>query len=214
MKATRRKEVRRGICLGLMLFAVMLSLSSSAQEEKVLKVTFDGSNLSVTAVNAGAEELLQAMAREVKFKLITSGLPPTLKADVNFENVPLGKGIDRVIRALRIKSNVSHVAVYEKQGDKDVLYSLRVTGSSGGGPPPMGPPGKAEKMAPRPTAPPPLPPPPPPAIRKGPGEQEEAEQKRRLRREMEENILKKLREEGLTEEEIMERLRGLLRDGE
>lgn len=208
--------MRRGIiAVVFVLFTAMVGISVSAQEEKVLKVTFDGANLSVTAVNAGAEELLQAMAREVKFKLTTAGLPPTLKADVNFENVPLGKGIDRVIRALRIKTNVSHVAVYEKQGEKDVLYSLRVTGSSGSsGPPPMGPPGKAEKMAPRPTAPPPLPPPPPPAIRKGPGEQEEAEQKRRLRREMEENILKKLREEGLTEEEIMERLRGLLQERE
>jgi hypothetical protein len=205
------RPVGKFILLLLWLMIIMVPTLSAAAEtdkDKLLKVGYEGGNLSVNAVNAEAVELLRKIAAEAEFKLVASGFPQGFKVDVSFNNLPLEKGIDRVIRTLRKDASVSHVTVYERKGGQDMLYSLRVTYS--GGPrqrsaPAL--PAPAGKVAKRP--------PPKPKVKKKPvrkkveREMNEEEFQKWMDRDFVRELMDNLREEGWSEEDIMEHLRSL-----
>lgn len=193
---------------------VSSSLSLSAERKKVLEVRSDGVRVTVRAENAGAEELLKKVARQAGFKLVTSGFPKGVKVDVYFNNLPLGKGIDRIVKALRKDASVSHIAMFKREGGRDVLYSLRVTYSKGTKErgKPAGPPPAVEKKTER------LGPPRPPSSSKTgasgieTGETIEADVKQQMRQEISEKVKKQLRQEGWSEDEIMERIQNMLEE--
>ncbi len=211
MKSAVVERVVRSFIYSVVLLATALLIlpasSISAEKERVLKVRFDGKQLSVNAVNVEAEQLLRAIADEAKFKLTTSGFSQSVKADVSFDGVPLNKGIDRVIRALRSKANVSHLAVFGRKEGRDILYSLRVTysGGKGEGRPPALPAPRPQRLIKRPR----------PSTKKRAALKEKREEaKRELRKEIELRIIKQLRQEGLSKEEIMDHLQKLLKEKE
>ncbi len=199
-----------------LLAGTMLALpavSLSADKQRVLEVRYENSRLSVRAVNARAEALLKKIAAEARFKLDTSGFPKGVKVDVYFKNLPLDKGIDRIVKTLRKKASVSHIAMFQREESGNVLYSLRVTYSKSTGE-------RGKTAAP------------PPVVKKetkrsGPSsssktgvykieteEKMEADAKRQIRQEIAEKLRKQLRQEGWSRDEIEERLQKLLGEGE
>ncbi len=216
MKPTGKKKMRFKTGTVMFLLAgIMLALpalSLPADKQRVLEVRYENSRLSVRAVNAGAEALLKKVAAEARFKLVTSGFPKGVKVDVYFKNLPLDKGIDRIVKTLRKKASVSHIAMFRREEGGNVLYSLLVTYSKSTGE-------RGKTAAP------------PPVVKKetersGPSSSKtgvskietekkmEADAKRQMRQEIAEKLRKQLRQEGWSRDEIEERLQKLLGEGE
>lgn len=215
MKPTGKMKMRykTGIVMFLLsgTMLVLPAVSPSADEQRVLEVRYEDSRLSVRAVNAGAEALLKKIATEARFKLVTSGFPKGVRVDVYFKNLPLDRGIDQIVKTLRKKASVSHIAMFRREGGTNVLYSLRVTYSKSTGE-------RGKTAAP------------PPVVKKekersGPsssktgvseiktGEKTEADAKRQMRQEIAEKLREQLHQEGWSEDDIEERLQKLLKEG-
>lgn len=178
------------------------------EQEKVLEVDYKGGLLTIKAVQAEAVKLLQKIAEEAHFKLAMPGFPKELTLDIRFSDLPLEKGILRIIRALQNQAGVSHVAVYQRRGGEDYLYSLRVSYSTARRPPtgPLPAPAKIIKRPPkqslkRISA--------REKVKKEKEKQAAQVKRKKIRRRFFQELIDNLQEEGWTREEIEGHIRSL-----
>jgi hypothetical protein len=134
MKATdmkaRHMDLTRHCCTVLTALAISAGIAAVAPYALAQTVTCDETVLSVNATDIKAEDLIKAIGNECGIKMVLRGKLFTEDVfSVRFENMPIRKGLARILRVVNIPNHMMHFAETDNQNH---VIEVDLIGEKGG----------------------------------------------------------------------------------